>query len=143
MDELINRITANVGIDADTAQKAVGAILAFLQQEGPADKVNEMLASVPGSEALIAQAPAGGMLSMGGVMGLGQKLMGLGLGMGEIPGVSKKPWAMRARMAPATRSTRSWPRSPACRSSSERRPFASPCHPGGLHRRVFVSGPDR
>ncbi|MBU4527912.1 MAG: DUF2780 domain-containing protein [Hoeflea sp.] len=90
MDELINRITANVGIDADTAKKAVGAILAFLQSEGPADKVKELLASVPGSEELIAQAPAGGMLSMGGVMGLGQKLMGLGLGMGEISGVSKQ-----------------------------------------------------
>lgn len=90
MDELINRITSNVGIDADTAKKAVGAILAFLQSEGPADKVKELLASVPGSEALIAQAPAGGMLSMGGVMGLGQKLMGMGLGMGEISSTAKE-----------------------------------------------------
>ncbi|WP_422373207.1 DUF2267 domain-containing protein [Hoeflea sp.] len=90
MDELINRITANVGIDADTAQKAVGAILAFLAKEGPADKVKEMLAAVPDSDALLAQAPADGMLSMGGVMGLGQKLMGMGLGMGEISGVAKE-----------------------------------------------------
>lgn len=90
MDELINRITANVGIDADTARKAVGAILAFLKAEGPADKVKQMLASVPGAEALIAQAPSGGLLSMGGVMGLGAKLMGMGLGMGEISGVAKE-----------------------------------------------------
>jgi len=90
MDELINRITTNVGIDADTAQKAVGAILAFLQSEGPADKVKQLLDSVPGSEALIAQAPSGGMLSMGGVMGLGAKLMGMGLGMGEISKVAKE-----------------------------------------------------
>lgn len=90
MDELINRITASVGIDADTAKQAVGAILAFLQKEGPADKVKEMLASVPGAEALIAQAPADGMMSMGGVMGLGQKLMGMGMGMGEISGVAKE-----------------------------------------------------
>lgn len=89
MDELINRITANVGIDADTAQKAVGAILAFLQKEGPADKVKEMLAAVPGSEALIAQASGGGF-GMGGIMGLGSKLMGMGLGMGEISGVAKE-----------------------------------------------------
>ena len=93
MNDLIKRITDSVGIDVDTAEKAVGAILAFLQQEGPADKIAEMMASVPDSEALIAKAPAGGMLSMGGVMGLGQKLMGMGLGMGEISGVAKETMA--------------------------------------------------
>ena len=90
MNELITRIADTVGIDAATAEKAVGAILAFLQSEGPADKVKQMLASVPGAEELIAQAPADGMLSMGGVMGLGQKLMGMGLGMGEISSVAKE-----------------------------------------------------
>ncbi|KGF70797.1 hypothetical protein LL06_03340 [Hoeflea sp. BAL378] len=93
MNPLVQRITDTVGIDSATAQQAIGAILVFLQSEGPADKVNEMLASVPDSEALIAQAPKGGMLSMGGVMGLGQKLMGLGLGMGEISGISKQTMA--------------------------------------------------
>ena len=53
MNDLIKRITDSVGIDADTAEKAVGAILAFLQSEGPADKVKEMLAAVPGADALI------------------------------------------------------------------------------------------
>ena len=93
MQDLIARITANVGIDADTATKAVGTILAFLQSEGPTDKVNDMLTAIPGSDELIAQASSGGMLSglMGsGVMGLGSKLMGLGLGMGEISGVAKE-----------------------------------------------------
>lgn len=90
MNELITRIADTVGIDAAIAEKAVGAILAFLQSEGPADKVKQMLASVPGAEELIAQAPADGMLSMGGVMGLGQKLMGMGLGMGEISSVAKE-----------------------------------------------------
>ncbi|MCY0146222.1 MULTISPECIES: DUF2267 domain-containing protein [Hoeflea] len=90
MDELINRIAANVGIDAETAKKAVGAILAFLEKEGPADKVKDMLAAVPGSQDLIGQAPSGGMLSMGGVMGLGSQLMGMGMGMGEISGVAKE-----------------------------------------------------
>jgi hypothetical protein len=90
LNDLVSRIATNVGIDPDTAAKAVGAILEFLQSEGPADKVKEMLASVPGAEELIAQAPSGGMLSMGGVMGLGQKLMGMGLGMGEISSVAKE-----------------------------------------------------
>lgn len=93
MEELITRITTNVGIDADTATKAVGTILAFLQSEGSTDKVNDMLSAIPGSNELIAQASGGGMLSGllgGGVMGLGSKLMGLGLGMGEISGVAKE-----------------------------------------------------
>jgi Protein of unknown function VcgC/VcgE (DUF2780). len=95
MDDLINRIAANVGIEPDTARKAVGVILAFLQSEGPADKVKEMLTAFPGAEALIAEAGNGGGgllggLLGGGVMGLGSKLMGMGLGMGEISGVAKE-----------------------------------------------------
>lgn len=91
MDELISRITDSVGIDADLAKKAVGMILGFLQKEGPADKVNEMLAAMPGTQDLIDSAPeAGGGMFGGGVMGLGSALMGLGLGMGEIAGVSKE-----------------------------------------------------
>lgn len=93
MNPLVQRITETVGIDAATAQQAIGAILVFLQEEGPVDKVGEILASVPDSGELMAAAPKGGMLSMGGVMGLGQKLMGLGLGMGEISGISKQTMA--------------------------------------------------
>lgn len=86
MDELISRITANVGIDAETARKAVGMILGFLENEGPADQVAKMQAAMPGAQELIAEAPESG----GGVMGLGSSLMGLGLGMGEISGVAKE-----------------------------------------------------
>lgn len=91
MDELISRITESVGIDADVAQKAVGMILGFLKKEGPAEQVSEMLASMPGVQDLIDNAPeAGGGMFGGGVMGLGSALMGLGLGMGEISGVSRQ-----------------------------------------------------
>lgn len=94
MDELISRITEKVGIDADKAKTAVGMILAFLQNEGPQDKVEEMIASIPGAQALIDEhSDSGGALSGlmgGGVMSLGTKLMGMGLGMGEISGISKE-----------------------------------------------------
>lgn len=91
MDELINRITTNVGIDADTARKAVGMILGFLEKEGPDDHVAQMKTAMPGSEQLVADAPeVGGGMMGGGVMGLGSALMGIGLGMGEISGVSKE-----------------------------------------------------
>ena len=100
MDELISRITSAVGIDADVAQKAVGMILGFLQKEGPADKISEMLGAMPGVQELIDNAPeVGGGMFGGGVMGLGSALMGLGLGMGEIGGVSKETVAFAKEKA--------------------------------------------
>lgn len=103
MDELISRITENVGIDADKAKSAVGMILGFLQKEGPEDKIGEMMASMPGAQELVDGASGGGgMLSGlmgGGVMGLGTSLMGMGLGMGEISGISKETIAFAKEKA--------------------------------------------
>ena len=53
MDELIARLVADVGIDRATAEKAVGIILEFLVKEGPADKVQPLLAKLPGAEAVM------------------------------------------------------------------------------------------
>lgn len=92
MDELITRISDKVGIDADTAQTAVTMMLGFLQKEGDDTAVAKMMAAIPGADNLEAATP-GGLLSKlpgGGVMGLGQALMGQGLGMGEITGVAKE-----------------------------------------------------
>ena len=44
MDELIARLVADIGIDRAAAEKAVGIILDFLVKEGPADKVQPLLA---------------------------------------------------------------------------------------------------
>lgn len=86
MDELVRRIVANVGLDATLAHKAVGIILAFLAQEGPADKVDPLLDAMPGArEAVQAEGPVSG-----GVMGAGMKLMGAGLGMGQIQSVVRE-----------------------------------------------------
>jgi hypothetical protein len=87
MDELVGRIVAELGIDRDVAEKAVGIILAFLIKEGPADKIKPLLDAMPGAEAAAAAAPAGGMF--GGIMGVGSQLMGLGLGMGEVQGIAR------------------------------------------------------
>jgi hypothetical protein len=103
MEELIGRIVPNVGIDAGLAQKAVGMILGFLQKEGPAAEVGQLLGALPGSTDLIAAAAGGGggglmgsvmgMMGGGGVMGLGQQLMGAGLSMGQIGDVGKEVFA--------------------------------------------------
>ena len=104
MEELISRITDAVGVDADKAQSAVGAILGFLQTEGPSDKIGEMMAAMHGAQELVEAAGGGGGgllggLMGGGVMGLGQQLMGMGLGMGEITGISKETIAFAKEKA--------------------------------------------
>jgi hypothetical protein len=91
MNELIDRLVANVGIDKPTAEKAVGIILAFLKKEGPPERVQPLIDSLPGAEALMeAQQGGGGMFDMGGVMGVGTKLMGAGLSMTQVQSVTKE-----------------------------------------------------
>jgi hypothetical protein len=92
MEELIGRLVANVGIDKATAEKAVGIMLDFLKKEGPPDTVQTLLDKLPGAEALMAAhaGESGGMFSMGGIMGVGTKLMGIGLSMGQVQGVAKE-----------------------------------------------------
>jgi hypothetical protein len=88
MDELVGRLVANVGIDQTVAEKAVGIILAFLLKEGPSDKVQALIDQMPGADAAV-QAAAGG-IGMGGIMGVGTKLMAAGLGMSQMQGVTRE-----------------------------------------------------
>ncbi|KAB0265283.1 DUF2267 domain-containing protein [Microvirga brassicacearum] len=92
MEELIARVTQKTGLDAATAETAIGIILAFLQKDGPAAEVNQLIAALPGAEDAIAKAGSGGgggIMGMvgsmgGGVMALGTRLMGAGVSMGQM-----------------------------------------------------------
>jgi hypothetical protein len=93
MDELIGRLASKAGIDTAVAEKAIGIILGFLRGEGPSDKVQTLIDNIPGAEAAIAASSNGngfGRLMGGGLMALGSKLMGLGLGMGDIQNVARE-----------------------------------------------------
>ena len=102
MEELLARVTKTTGLDAATATKAIGMILAFLQKEGPPNEVNQLLAAMPGSEEVVAQsgdggpgAAVGGFMGMmgGGVMALGQQLMGAGVSMGQMQPLGRELFA--------------------------------------------------
>jgi len=88
MDELVGRLVPSVGIDRGVAEKAIAIILAFLLKEGPSDKVQALIAQLPGVEAAV-QAEAGN-IGMGGIMGVGTKLMAAGLSMSEMQGVTRE-----------------------------------------------------
>ena len=109
MEALLARIAAETGLDPATARIAVGHILAFIQKEGEDPAVGRMISQTPGTEEAMASAGAtgtggsgggglmGGLMNAassigggGGIMGLGAKLMGLGLGIGEIRTVAEE-----------------------------------------------------
>ena len=98
MEELIQRIVSNVGVDDGTARDAVRIILSFLFQEGDREKVAFLAQRIPGSEAFIETSEddsMGTLGGLGGMMGGGAmavlgKLQGLGLGMGQIQGVTQE-----------------------------------------------------
>ena len=98
MEELIGRITANVSVDESTARSAVRVILSFLRQEGDSEKVATLLERIPGAAEYVeaADGDSGDALGgLGGLMGGGAmavlgKLQALGLGMGQIQGVTQE-----------------------------------------------------
>ena len=90
MDELIGRLAAKAGIDNAVAEKTIGIILGFLRSEGPTDKVQALIDKIPGAEAASGNGGGLGRLMGGGLMALGTKLMGLGLGMGEIQSIARE-----------------------------------------------------
>jgi hypothetical protein len=94
MDELIERVSAAIGVDAGVAKTAIGHVLAFLQKELPDGPVAEFFEQVTGAREVADEASSdggesgggsllGGLLG-GGLMGLAGKLNGLGLDMGQI-----------------------------------------------------------
>jgi len=104
MDELIDRLVASVGVDRASAEKSVGIILDFLSKEGPSEHVKTLIDRLPGAEAAIAAARAGesegGFFGgMGGVMGVGSRMMAAGLSMGQIQGVTRETIAFARQKA--------------------------------------------
>jgi hypothetical protein len=101
MQDLIARVSAVAGVEPEIAEKAIGAILAFLRKEGPKLDIDELFATVPGSEAAVAASEEagagtlGGLMSMmgGGLMGLAGRLAGLGLGMAQIQAIGHEVFA--------------------------------------------------
>jgi hypothetical protein len=92
MDELIARLATKAGIDDAVAEKTIGIVLSFLRSEGPSDKVEVLIDQIPGAEAAIAASNDGGLARLvgGGLMAVGTKLMGLGLGMSDIQNVARE-----------------------------------------------------
>ena len=91
MDELVERLVANVGVSRTAAEQSIGIILDFLKKEGPPDKVQALLDKLPGSELYLQSAEAAGDgMSMSGVMGAGMRMMSAGLSMDQVQAVTRE-----------------------------------------------------
>jgi hypothetical protein len=107
MQELIDRIATNVGVDSATAHEAVRIILSFLYQQGDREKVTALAQKIPGAAEYIEATEddsattlggTGGLMG-GGAMAVLGKLQGIGLGMGQIQGVTRETVAFAREKA--------------------------------------------
>ena len=93
MDEVVAQLAANAGIDRAVAERSVGIMLGFLHDEGPSDKVQALIDSIPGAQRTVeASRNVGGLSALmgGGLMAAGSRLTALGLGIGEIQKVARE-----------------------------------------------------
>jgi len=93
MDELTGWLASKAGIEDAVAEKTIGIILGFLRNEGPSDKVQALIDKIPGAEAAISASESGnglGRLMGGGLMAVGGRLMGLGLGVSDIQNIVRE-----------------------------------------------------
>jgi hypothetical protein len=85
MDELVDQIASQTGIDRAVAKKAVGIIVNFLGRDGPQPQVQSLIDAIPGARELAEE--HGGTGS--GLMGVYGDLTAAGLGMGEIQAATR------------------------------------------------------
>lgn len=87
MDELVEHIAANSGVDPAVARSAAAIIMKFLLREGDRAKVQSLVETISGAPEAVATAP---QVSGGGVMGVFNSLTSAGLGIGEIQDVTRE-----------------------------------------------------
>ncbi len=89
MEELVGRLMRTANIDAGAAQRVIEIELAFLKDQGPDDKVAELLRRIPGGETV--ETPDEGSFSgMMGAMSAFSNLQKTGLDMTEIRAATKE-----------------------------------------------------
>ncbi len=89
MQDLIDSISATAGLEPETARKAVGIVLDFIQKNTPPAESAAVIDKVPGGREAAAAAAEdeaeGGGTATPGLMGLADRLMAEGIGMGDMP----------------------------------------------------------
>ncbi len=88
MQDLVDHISAATGLEPETARKAIGIVLDFVQKNVPPETSAAVIDPLPGARAAAAAAAEdeaeGGGSATPGLMGLADRLMAEGIGMGSL-----------------------------------------------------------
>lgn len=88
MQDLVDHVSAATGLEPETARKAIGIVLDFVQKNVPSDTSAAVIDGVPGARMAAAAAAEdeaeGGGTAIPGLMGLADRLMAEGIGMGSL-----------------------------------------------------------
>lgn len=103
MEELVQRVSTATGLEPETAHKAIGIVLNFVQKQVTPEQAAAVLDKVPGAREAAAAAAAeeeGGGIIAGlmstpdaGLMGLANQLTGAGLGMSQMQTLGREMFA--------------------------------------------------
>jgi hypothetical protein len=89
MDELASRLVTKVGVSDNEAQRAIGIIIGFLRDAGPAEKVDRVMAALPGSDRV--ESPFDGSFAgITGAMAAFNALKAAGLDTQQIQGTVRE-----------------------------------------------------
>lgn len=91
MNDLVARLAETVGIDTATATQALAIVTGFLSAQAP-DASRALFARLPGADAFLQahQHDSADGFASGGLMSVATRLMGAGLGMGQIETFSRE-----------------------------------------------------
>ncbi|RYC32951.1 DUF2267 domain-containing protein [Lichenibacterium minor] len=93
MQDLIDHVSTEAGLEPATARKAIGIVLDFVQKNVPPDTSAAVIDRVPGARAAASAAAEdeaeGGGSATPGLMGLADRLMAEGVGMGAMQSLGR------------------------------------------------------
>jgi len=116
MPNLIARVATAADTTPEIARQAIALVIDFIERDAPEDAVNKLLEKAPGLKAIVASVNStggegmgetvkglmgvsAGSMGGGGIMALGNQLMGLGLGMGQIQTIGKEVFGYAREVA--------------------------------------------
>lgn len=93
MQDLIDHVSTETGLEPATSRKAIGIVLDFVQKNVPPDVSAAVIDKVPGARAAASAAAEdeaeGGGTATPGLMGLADRLMAEGVGMGAMQSLGR------------------------------------------------------
>lgn len=93
MKELVERVSAATGLEPETAHKAVGMVLNFVQKQVPPETMAPVFDKVPGAREAAAGAAGDDPEGGSSLMALANQLTATGMGMADMQTLGREMFA--------------------------------------------------